>query len=160
MREMSSLRETRVQILPGQYEDAETGLHQNWHRDYDPGLGRYLQSDPIGLDGGVNTYGYAGQNPLIYFDFDGLTQTCLPGMRCTGDQDNPNLPGKPNVPNKPKPPKCAETQPTMQACLACCATPNGRAASGDPRSPSPCWDDCSRNSDYGFARKGGGPVCN
>nr|WP_314541338.1 RHS repeat-associated core domain-containing protein [uncultured Ottowia sp.] len=37
--------------LPGQYFDAETGLHQNWNQDYAPGIGRYIQADPIGLIG-------------------------------------------------------------------------------------------------------------
>jgi RHS repeat-associated protein len=64
--------EACVEILPGQYFDAETGLHQNHHRDYSPGDGRYLQSDPIGLDGGLSTYGYVGQIPLRYSDPTGL----------------------------------------------------------------------------------------
>jgi RHS repeat-associated protein len=54
--------------LPGQYFDAETGLHYNYQRDYDPALGRYIQSDPIGLDGGANWYEYAGGNPLRFSD--------------------------------------------------------------------------------------------
>jgi RHS repeat-associated protein len=56
----------------GQYLDKETGLHQNWNRDYAPGVGRYTQSDPIGLAGGINTYSYAYSSPSTYTDADGL----------------------------------------------------------------------------------------
>jgi RHS repeat-associated protein len=58
--------------FPGQYFDAETGHHYNYFRDYEPLMGRYVQSDPIGLAGGMNSYLYAGANVATYFDFFGL----------------------------------------------------------------------------------------
>jgi RHS repeat-associated protein len=59
--------------FPGQYYDAETGLHYNHFRDYNPGTGRYVESDPIGFDGGsLNLYKYVEHNPISYIDPTGM----------------------------------------------------------------------------------------
>jgi RHS repeat-associated protein len=58
--------------LPGQYYDQETALNYNYFRDYDPAMGRYIESDPIGLKGGINPYGYVNGGPVMGSDPRGL----------------------------------------------------------------------------------------
>jgi RHS repeat-associated protein len=58
--------------FPGQHVDSETGLNYNYFRDYDPAVGRYVESDPIGLDGGPNSYAYVGSAPSLFIDPLGL----------------------------------------------------------------------------------------
>jgi RHS repeat-associated protein len=53
-------------VFLSRFFDKETNTHYNYFRDYDPAIGRYVQSDPIGLEGGINTYAYVGGNPLRY----------------------------------------------------------------------------------------------
>ena len=79
--------------FPGQIHDAESGLNYNYFRDYEPGTGRYVASDPIGLDGGWSSYGYVSSDPLASIDPKGLEQWCgcsngtIGPQCCGGDGD-------------------------------------------------------------------------
>jgi RHS repeat-associated protein len=66
------VEQTETRTLPGQYYDQETGLYYNYYRYYDPETGRYITSDPIGLQGGLNSYTYVNGNPIKAIDPLGL----------------------------------------------------------------------------------------
>ena len=69
----NDLTDTVVNLrFPGQYFDDETGMHYNYFRDYDPAIGRYIESDPIGLIGGLNQFSYVHSSPTNLRDPFGL----------------------------------------------------------------------------------------
>ncbi len=87
--------------LPGQQYDGFVGLHYNYFRDYDPTVGRYTQSDPIGLAGGINPYNYVDGAPTMYTDPEGLQAIPVPP---------PIIPGVP-TPGRPSPRPVDPTDP-------------------------------------------------
>jgi RHS repeat-associated protein len=94
---------TQPNRFPGQYADTETGYSYNYFRDYDPTIGRYVQSDPIGLRGGLNTYQYAMNSPVDSLDpfglecvGDGTNMTCNPPGADTAPFTIPQMPGFPD----------------------------------------------------------------
>lgn len=99
--------------FPGQYFDQETGLHYNYHRIYDSQSGRYMQADPIGLEGGWNVYSYVGGNPVNAMDTLGLKRMSSRDL----DSCRKRLgPGPGNTP-------CHERE-NQQQCAECCGVAN------------------------------------
>jgi RHS repeat-associated protein len=80
--------------FPGQQFDPNMALHYNYFRDYDPATGRYLETDPIGLIGGMNLYAYVDGNPVVYIDEFGL---CWFYSQSTGTLTHVNAQGKVDV---------------------------------------------------------------
>src|SRR5206468_1728730 len=76
--------DAQEEMVNSQRYDASGAKHYNYFRDYDPSIGRYIESDPIGLKAGPNTYGYVGGNPLAWIDPRGLLQK--PGTGLGGTQ--------------------------------------------------------------------------
>lgn len=117
--------------FPGQYHDAETLTHYNLRRDYDPDTGRFQEADPIGIRGGINTYSYSFQAPLMFVDPWGLAPStiCPNPNTCTRPPLDPTPDGprpSPQPPSSPKPSSpgdkefCAKNQPTLETCVGCC----------------------------------------
>ena len=80
--------------FPGQWFQAESGLHQNWMRDYDPTTGRYLQADPLGLVDGASVYGYVTQSPMMLTDPTGLESRTHPNPIPVPMWPGENYPGQ------------------------------------------------------------------
>jgi RHS repeat-associated protein len=97
--------------FPGQIAMVETGLHYNYFRDYDPATGRYVQSDPLGIDGGIGTYSYAGNTPIALTDPTGLEPPRGGERGATGGAGGQNT----NNPSK----HCRELNPPEEKFVEC-----------------------------------------
>jgi len=121
--------------FPGQWFQTETGLHYNWHRHYDPTLGRYTQPDPLGFVDGPSVYGYAKLSPSMLIDFPGTGPAGPDGIIVidprTGGQIYPPPQTPPSEPGIeiPEPPKPLPPMPdqrkfcdlALARCLSNCA---------------------------------------
>ena len=99
--------------FPGQYYDAETGLHYNYFRDYNPVIGRYVEADPVGLAGGLHLYVYVGNGPVNWVDPWGLRS------RKGWNPPDLNPPGLPPTPDTPSDDPFPFTPPPRNKSASC-----------------------------------------
>jgi RHS repeat-associated protein len=132
--------------FPGQQYDAATGLHYNYFRDYEPGTGRYVESDPIGLRGGMSTYGYSLAQPLKRIDEKGLqSYICTrPARGLPGVQHQFSCTTTPSGE-----PICAGQAPAcgpLMAVVGCPGTDSGETFNPSQcrqiAPPNTCFQDC------------------
>ncbi|MBN8631582.1 MAG: RHS repeat-associated core domain-containing protein [Rhodobacterales bacterium] len=126
--------------FPGQWFQSESGLHQNWMRDYDPTTGRYLQADPLGLVDGASVYGYAAQSPMMSSDPTGLC-SALPLAVCpiippVGDPNWEPYYGDPYWFHCGFDGYLEKRSPTPENPIAECFYDNGRLVDGNHPYPS------------------------
>jgi RHS repeat-associated protein len=128
--------------FPGQIDDGN-GISYNYFRDYEPGTGRYLESDPIGLKGGISTFGYVGGMPLMNIDPLGLSWAkavnkavrralkkegfyCKQGVPCPSDDGD----------------DCGSETSCAKDCLKCCRQGLGSISRSSPGELSICNANC------------------
>jgi RHS repeat-associated protein len=116
--------------FPGQYYDVETGNHYNYFRDYDPSIGRYIESDPVGLKGGLNTYAYVRSRPLTLTDQFGEYDSRMRGF--PGNDPYPACAGNDSACRAGLPkPKCSKLtcdMPKLQQCISAVSGENDACA--------------------------------
>jgi RHS repeat-associated protein len=137
--------------FPGQYADKETNLFYNYFRDYDPSIGRYSTSDPIGLQGGINRYAYVVANPLLFSDELGLDN---PGLGPYGPYWSGNFRYQLPLPPYPVLPVNPAVERQVECVSLCLGQKEPGGADGSQRPPNIT---ITGGSEGGHARNGQHP---